>query len=301
MKENLHIQSDVAEALANGMPVVALESTVITHGLPQPINLEAAFGMMDAVIEYGATPAVIAVIKGQVRIGLTRNEIGELAALPADSVRKCSRRDLPLAIARGEYGATTVAGTILLAHMAGIRIMATGGIGGVHRERTFDVSADLTELGRTPLAVVCSGAKSILDLPRTREMLETQGVPILGYRTRDMPAFFSSGSGLSVDLRVEDPAEAASVINAHLALGLGSGLLVTVPVPLEQAVSRGDAEAAIEQASLEADEQRIHGAKSTPWLLSRVSELTGGATLSANLALLKNNAAVAAQIAALLN
>jgi pseudouridine-5'-phosphate glycosidase len=214
-----------------------------------------------------------------------------------DNVRKCSRRDLALAVANGEDGATTVAGTMILAHLAGIPIFATGGIGGVHRGHPFDVSADLQELGRTPVAVVSSGAKSILDLPATREVLETQGVPVIGYGVADMPAFFSRSSGLPVDMTAETPEQIAAIIQEQHRLQLQSGLLITVPVPETDAFDEVEAETAIAQATREADEQAIHGPKATPWLLRRVVELTDGRSLQANVALLQNNGRVAAQIA----
>ena len=292
---------EVATALADGKPIVALESTVITHGLPYPDNVQTALAMETAVIEGGATPATIAIIDGQIHIGLTHDQIEYLGQLDRDAVRKCSRRDIPLAIARQENGATTVAGTMVLAQQAGIPIFATGGIGGVHRGHPFDVSADLTELGRTAVAVVSSGAKSILDLPATREVLETQGVPVIGYQTDEMPAFFSRSSGLPVDVRIDTPAEAAAIIQAHHQLSLQNGLLITVPVPEADAFDPDDAEKAIVQATREADEQGIHGPAATPWLLKRVVELTNGRSMQANVALLRNNGNLAGQIAVALS
>jgi pseudouridine-5'-phosphate glycosidase len=300
MTYELDIHPEVAAALADRRPVVALESTLITHGLPYPANLETAGAMEAAVREGGSTPATIAVIQGKLTVGLTGEQITYLAERPMAEVRKCSRRDLPLALAQGEDGATTVAGTMIVAHMAGIELFATGGIGGVHRGQPFDVSADLAELGRTPVSVVCSGAKSILDLPNTREVLETNGVPLLGYGTDEMPAFFSRTSGLAVDLRVDGPAEAAAVIRARQKLGLESATLIVVPVPPAEEFDRDEAEAAIARATDEADLAGIHGPRATPWLLGRVNELTGGASLRANVALLGNNARVAGVIAAAL-
>jgi pseudouridine-5'-phosphate glycosidase len=300
MSELLHYHPDVADALVANGPVVALESTVITHGLPYPQNVQTAVAMETAVREGGATPATIAIIHGQIHIGLSADQIEYLGQRAGQDVRKCSRRDLPLALARGEDGATTVAGTMILAHLAGIPLFATGGIGGVHRGHPFDISADLTELGRTPVAVISSGAKSILDLPATREVLETNGVPVLGYGTDEMPAFFTPHSGLPVDARLDTPESAAAVIAAHRRLGLQSGLLITVPVPAAAAADPEEMEAAIIQATQEADELGIHGPAATPWLLGRVVVLTNGRSLKANTALLRNNGRVAGQVAAAL-
>ena len=281
-------------------PVVALESTVITHGLPYPQNLQTALNMEAAVRRGGAVPATIAILSGRIHIGLTATQLEYLSRRPAGTVRKCSRRDLPLVVGLGEDGATTVAGTMILAHMAGIPIFATGGIGGVHRGHPFDVSADLLELGRTPIAVVCSGAKSILDLPLTCEVLETQGVPIVGYGTDTLPAFFSRSSGLPVTVRVETAAQVSQIIKAQEELQLQSGLLITVPVPESAALDSAEIEQAIARATREADEAGIHGPAATPWLLSRLVELTDGRTMQANTALLANNGLVAGQIAAVL-
>ncbi|MEM7116479.1 MAG: pseudouridine-5'-phosphate glycosidase [Chloroflexota bacterium] len=299
MKDLLQFHPEVEAALADGQAVVALESTVITHGLPYPSNLETAVSMETAVRAGGAIPATIAVIQGQIHVGLTAEQLDYLATRPdANSyVRKCSRRDLPLAVARGEDGATTVAGTMILAHLAGIKLFATGGIGGVHRGHPFDVSADLSELGRTPVTVVSSGAKSILDLPATREVLETNGVTIIGYQTDELPAFFSRQSGLHVDARVEGPTDVANIIQAHAKMQLQNGILVTVPAPAAAAMDKDLAEVAIAQATAEADAAGVHGAASTPWLLRRVVELTEGRSLEANVALLQNNGRTAAEIA----
>lgn len=294
------IKPEIAAALAARGPVVALESTVITHGLPYPQNLETAVAMETAVRDGGALPATIAIIKGQIHIGLTADQLDYLATRDGTAVRKCSRRDIPLAVAGGEDGATTVAGTMILAHRAGIPIFATGGIGGVHRGHPFDVSADLGELGRTPVTVVSSGAKSILDLPATREVLETNGVPVIGYGSDTMAAFFSPSSGLPVDVRLDSPAAVAAIILAHRALALQSGILVTVPVPAAAAFDPDAAEAAIAQATQEADAANIHGPAATPWLLRRVVELTEGRSLQANVALLRNNGRTAGEIAAAL-
>ena len=300
MNHRLTFQPEIEKALREGQPVVALESTVITHGLPYPENLETALNMEAAVRGGGAIPATIAVLKGQLHIGMTSDQLHYLATRPMAQVRKCSRRDLPLALALNEDGATTVAGTMIAAHMAGIELFATGGIGGVHRGHPFDVSADLNELGRTPVTVVSSGAKSILDLSLTREVLETNGVPVIGYGTDEMPAFFSRTSGLAVDARMDSPEEVAAAIIARRSLALQTGLLITVPVPEEDEFDPAAAEAAITQATREADEAGIHGPASTPWLLRRVGELTAGRSLTANLSLLSNNGRVAGTIAAAL-
>ena len=298
---NFHFQPQIQEAIQENKPVVALESTVITHGLPYPDNVNTAVSMETAVRAGGAIPATIAIIQGQIHIGLTGEQIEYLGQQAGKEVRKCSRRDLPLAIANGEDGATTVAGTMILAHLAGIELFATGGIGGVHRGHPFDVSADLAELGRTPVTVVSSGAKSILDLPATREVLETQGVTVIGYGVDEMPAFFSRHSGLPVDTRMDTPEAVAQAILARRQLNLQSGMLITVPVPDNAAGDPEEMEAAIIQATQEADEQGIHGPASTPWLLSRVVELTKGRSMQANTALLQNNGRVAATIATALS
>jgi pseudouridine-5'-phosphate glycosidase len=298
---HFHFRPEVQAAIQENKPVVALESTVITHGLPYPDNVKTAVSMETAVRAGGAVPATIAVIQGKVHIGLTPEQIEYLGQQAGKDVRKCSRKDLPLAIANGEDGATTVAGTMILADLASIELFATGGIGGVHRGHPFDVSADLAELGRTPVTVVSSGAKSILDLPATREVLETHGVTIIGYGVNEMPAFFSRHSGLAVDARLDSPEAVARMILARRQLNLQSGTLVTVPVPAEAAGDPEEMEAAIVQATQEADEQGIHGPDSTPWLLSRVVELTQGRSMQANTALLQNNGQVAATIATALS
>lgn len=297
MPSSIHIRPDIEAALSEDQPVVALESTVITHGLAYPENLETALAMEAAVREAGAIPATIGIVGGRVTVGLTEEDIEMLARQPVDSVRKCSRRDFAIAMANGEHAGTTVAGTMIVAHKVGIRIFATGGIGGVHRGNAHDVSADLEELGRTPVAVVCSGAKSILDLPLTVEYLETKGVPVIGLGTDTFPAFYYSDSGLPVDHRAEDAAEVARIVRASLGFGLEGGLLVTVPVPPEAEMPREACEAAIEQAVKEADEKGIRGKDITPYLLARVGELTEGKSRDANLALLKNNAAKAGRLA----
>jgi pseudouridine-5'-phosphate glycosidase len=292
-----HVSPEVTEALKHGRPVVALESTLITHGLPWPDNFETARAMEAAVRAGGAVPATIAVLAGRITIGLAAAEIERLARKAPGTVRKASRRDLPIAVARGEDAATTVAGTMIAAHRAGLKIFATGGIGGVHRGAPFDVSADLFELGRTPVAVVCSGAKSILDLPLTLEVLETQGVPVVGFGTDTLPAFYSRSSGLPVDVRVETPGEAAQIIAAADRLGARHGILVTVPVPAADELPAAAADAAIAQAAAEAEAQGVHGKAVTPFLLRRVAEITGGASRRANTSLLINNARTAALVA----
>lgn len=297
MNTHLKYSNEVANALETGQPVVALESTLITHGLPYPANVETAINMENAVREGGAIPATIAVLQGQITVGLTSDDIERLGKAPEGSVRKCSRRDLPVAVGLGQDGATTVAGTMIVAHMAGIRVFATGGIGGVHRGHPFDVSADLLELGRTPVAVVCSGAKSILDLPLTLEVLETQGVPVLGFGTDTLPAFYTRSSGLPVDVRIDSPSEAAKIIRAASHLNAQHGILITVPVPEAYELDGIAAEQAIQQATTEADERGIRGREVTPYVLARVAELTGDESKRANTALLVNNARIAAQIA----
>jgi pseudouridine-5'-phosphate glycosidase len=297
MNPELHLSPEVAEALIARRPVVALESTLITHGLPYPVNVETALAMESAVRQAGATPATIAVLKGKITVGLTEEDIERLGALPSGSVRKCSRRDLAIAVGLGLDGATTVAGTMIVAHMAGIRVFATGGIGGVHRGHPFDVSADLIELGRTPVTVICSGAKSILDLPLTLEVLETYGVPIIGMGTETLPAFYTRSSGLRLDVCVDRPAQVAEIIAARDRLGLAQGILVTVPVPAGDELPESKAEVVIEQATREASEQGIHGGEVSPYVLRRVAELTEGESRRANTALLKNNARVGAEIA----
>ncbi len=302
MDEFLRFSPLVRQALTDGRPVVALESTVITHGLPYPRNVETALSMESAVREGGALPATIAVLRGRITIGLDLDDIERLGRLAGQGVvRKCSRRDLPVAVACGEDGATTVAGTMLIAHMAGIELFATGGIGGVHRGHPFDVSADLRELGKTPVTVVSSGAKSILDLPATREVLETEGVTVVGYGVDELPAFFARSCGLPVDVRLDTPDQVAALVRARRRLGLTSGTLITVPAPDEACMDPEEAEAAAAQAAREADEAGIHGPASTPWLLRRVVELTDGQSMTANTALLQNNGRVAAEIAVALS
>ncbi len=297
MTDHLHFAPEVAEALRAKRPVVALESTLITHGLPHPANVETALAMEAAIRESGAIPATIAILEGQITVGLTREQIERLATLPVGTVRKGSRRDFPIAVARRENAATTVAGTMIVAHAAGIRLFATGGIGGVHRGAPFDVSADLLELGRTPVAVVCAGAKAILDLPLTIEVLETHGVPIVGLGTDTLPAFYSRSSGLPIDVNVATPAAVAEIIAAAGRIGAKHGILVTVPVPAADELPASRVESAIQQATAEAAAQGVQGKRVTPFLLKRVAELTGGESRRANTALLINNARVAGKVA----
>ena len=295
MSPKLNLHPEVETALKEGKAVVALESTLITHGFPRPENIEVACKIEDAVREQGAIPATIAILGGEITVGLTPEQLEYLGM--AENVRKCSRRDLPLAVARKEDGATTVAGTMIVAHWAGIRVFATGGIGGVHRGHPFDESADLVEFARTPLTVVCAGAKAILDLPLTLEVLETQGVPVIGYQTDELPAFYSRHSGLPVDLRVDSPQEIVDIIAAREQLSLGGGMLVTVPVPAKDEWPAEESQGIIDQALAEAKAEGITGKAVTPYLLDRVSTLSGERSKKANIALLLNNARVAAQIA----
>jgi pseudouridine-5'-phosphate glycosidase len=297
MNDAIVFSQEVGAAVQAGTPVVALESTLITHGFPYPANVETALAMEAAIREEGAIPATIAVLNGDIKVGLAKDEIERLAELGQRGVRKCSRRDLPVVVGLRQHGATTVAGTMIAAHMAGIRVFATGGIGGVHRGHPQDVSADLIELGRTPVTVVCAGAKSILDLPLTLEVLETQGVPVIGYGTDELPAFYSRSSGLPVDQRVDTPEQAAAIVAARDRLGLAHGVLVTVPVPADQELPRDEAEHAITEATRQADAAGISGKDVTPFVLGKVLELTGGRSQVANIAALVNNARVAALIA----
>lgn len=293
----VRISVEVQEALHNKQAVVALESTLITHGLPYPLNVETALAMEAGVRESGAVPATIAVLKGEITVGISAADVERLGSMESGRVRKCSRRDLPIAVGLREDAATTVAGTMIAAHMAGIEVFATGGIGGVHRGAPFDVSADLIELGRTPVAVVCSGAKSILDLPLTLEVLETQGVPVVGLGTDTLPAFYTRSSGLPIDVRVETPEEVALIIQGAQRLQAQHGILITVPVPAADELEANVAEAAIQQATADAAAQGIHGKAVTPFVLGRVAALTGGESKRANTSLLVNNARTGGKIA----
>ncbi len=292
------VAPEVSQAIQLGLPLVALETAVVTHGLPRPHNLHLAQSLEKIVREEGAVPATLGILGGKVHVGLSPAELDRLANV--DGARKISRRDFGIALARGEDGGMTVAGTLIAARLAGIRVFATGGIGGVHRNAPFDVSADLPELGRSPLVVVCAGAKSVLDLPATVEVLETSGVPIIGYQTAEFPAFYSRQSGLPVDVQVNTPVEAARIAQAHWKMGLESAVLVVQPPPVESALPAEQVEEILRLALAEAEEKKISGAAVTPFLLDRVSQLSGGASLAANLALLENNARLAAQIAAAL-
>jgi len=296
MLPNFIIKSpEVQAALEDGRPIVALESTVIAHGLPQPLNLQVANRLQNIVTEVGAVPATIAILKGQLRAGLSSDEI-ELIATTSD-VRKVSMRDLPIAVAQKLNCATTVATTLWIAHRLGIKVFATGGIGGVHRGTIADVSADLPVLAGTPMVVVCSGAKIVLDLFATREWLETHGVTVIGYQCDELPAFYSRTSGLPIDVRTDSPAEVADLLKGHRALGLSAALLVVVPVPQEAEVPHAKLEQTLDAALAAAADQGITGRDLTPFLLSQMAKKSDGATLRANIALLENNARVAAEIA----
>ena len=296
----LDLHPEVAAALAAGRPVVALESTIISHGMPWPDNASTALAVEAEVRAFGATPATIAVLDGRLKAGLSEDQILHLARL-GPQVIKASRRDLPFLIALGRSGATTVAATMIVAALAGIRVFATGGIGGVHRgaASSFDISADLQELACTEVAVVCAGIKSILDLRLTLEYLETHGVPVIGYQTEALPAFFSRDSGFGVDYRLDAPAQIAAVMRARWALGRGAqgGLVVANPIPVEFAMSRDQIDSAIAQAVAEASQQGVVGKAVTPFLLARVNALTGGQSLAANVQLVLNNARLAAAVA----
>ena len=295
MNEFFNISPDVTAALREHRPVVALESTVFAHGLPRPQNLQTAQRLQEIVREGGAVPATIAIVRGKLTAGLNDDEIKALAE--KDDIKKISTRDIPVAVALGWDGATTVASTTWIAHRAGIKVFATGGIGGIHRGSLPDVSADLPELARTPIAVVCSGAKIVLDLPATREWLETHAVTVVGYQCDELPAFYSRGSGLSVDVRANDPLEVANIFLAQRSLGIKSALLVVVPVPEKFEVPAEELQRVLDTALEDAEWNGITGPALTPFLLRQMAERSGGATLRANIALLENNAHVAAQIA----
>ncbi|HNE03883.1 MAG TPA: pseudouridine-5'-phosphate glycosidase [Anaerolineales bacterium] len=292
---HIQLSVEVSRALTMGAPIVALESTVITHGLPQPQNLELARNMEQQVRDEKATPATVAVLDGKIRLGISDEELVRLSE--SQSTLKVSHRDFATTIVKKVNGGTTVAGTMLAANMSGIKVFATGGIGGVHKESAFDISTDLKALAETPMVVVCAGAKAILDLPATMEYLETMGVPVIGYKTDEFPAFYSRESGLNVSARLDSPEEIAEFAKAHWSLGLRSAILVTNPVPEADAISKSEMEPMIAQASAEAVEKGIHGQALTPFLLGRISELTKGKSLKTNLALLLNNARLAGEIA----
>ena len=296
----LEIAPRIADAVADGRPVVALESTLITHGLAAPMNLDAARRAEAEVRAGGAEPATVAVFDGRIRVGLSEAELEALSEAPAP--RKASRATLALALKEGGWAGTTVSATMIAAHLAGIRVFATGGIGGVHRggERTLDVSADLDELARTPMLVVCAGPKSVLDVDLTLEYLETRGVPIVGWGTRQLAGFYSRDSGRTLAGSVRDAQDTAHLATVHWALGLTTGIVVAVPLPAEAALPRDEADRAITQAISDSESAGIHGPAATPWVLARVAELTAGRSVAANLALIENNARVAAQIASAL-
>ena len=294
MNRYLDIAPEVQEALANGKPVVALESTIISHGMPYPQNVETALNVEKIIRENGAVPATIAVIGGRMKAGLTPEEIDYLGKTGA-GVAKASRRDLPVLVSLGRDGATTVTTTMMIAHMAGISVFATGGIGGVHRgaETTMDISADLEELAQTPVMVVCAGAKSILDLGLTLEYLETKGVPVIGYGTEELPAFYTRKSGFKVDYRLDTPEQLAQAFHVKQELGLRGGMLVTNPIPEQYSMDADVINKAINEAVEEAKEQGIHGKATTPFLLAKIKDITGGSSLAANIQLVYNNAKLA--------
>ena len=301
MNKYLDVAPEVREALDAGRPVVALESTIISHGMPYPQNVETALAVEDIIRQNGAVPATICIIGGRLKAGCTREEI-EYLGKAGPKVTKASRRDLAMLVARKMDGATTVTTTMMIAHMAGIKVFATGGIGGVHRgaETTMDISADLEELAHTPVMVVCAGAKSILDLGLTLEYLETHGVPVIGYGTEELPAFYTRKSGFGVDYRVDTPEELAAFFKTSLDLGLRSGVLVTNPIPQEHSMDPAIINKAIDEAIAEAEAKGIHGKESTPFLLAKVKDLTGGDSLDSNIQLVFNNAKLAAKTAACL-
>ena len=299
LNKYLDVAPEVAQAIAQNRPVVALESTIISHGMPYPQNVETALKVEQIIRDNGAVPATIAILGGRLKAGCTREEI-EYLGKQGQAVTKASRRDLAVLCARGADGATTVTTTMIIAHLAGIQIFATGGIGGVHRgaETTMDISADLEELAHTPVMVVCAGAKSILDLGLTLEYLETHGVPVIGYGTKELPAFYTRKSGFAVDYEIDSPAELAAAFRASLDMGLKGGMLVTNPIPEAYSMDPAVINKAIDEAVAEAKAQGIHGKESTPFLLAKVKELTGGDSLDSNIQLVFNNARLAAQTAA---
>ena len=298
MNKFLDISPEVKAALDAGKSVVALESTIISHGMPYPQNVETALNVEQIIRDAGAVPATIAIIGGRLKAGLTREEI-EYVGKNGANVTKASRRDLPVLVARGADGATTVTTTMIIAHMAGIKVFATGGIGGVHRgaETTMDISADLEELGQTPVMVVCAGAKSILDIGLTLEYLETKGVPVIGFGTEELPAFYTRRSGFGVDYRIDTPEELAAAFAAQREMGLSAGMLVANPIPEEYSMDETVINAAIAKAIAECEALGIHGKATTPFLLAKVKELTGGDSLDSNIQLVYNNARLAAQTA----
>ena len=299
LNKYLDVAPEVAAAVAAGKPVVALESTIISHGMPYPQNVETALKVEQIIRDNGAVPATVAILGGRLKAGLTAQEI-EYLGKQGQAVTKASRRDLAVLVSRKADGATTVTTTMMIAHMAGVRVFATGGIGGVHRgaETTMDISADLEELASTPVMVVCAGAKSILDLGLTLEYLETHGVPVIGYGTKELPAFYTRKSGFEVDYRMDTPEEIAAAFHASQELGLKGGMLVTNPIPEEYAMDHEVINRAIDEAIAQANAQGIHGKATTPFLLAKVKELTGGDSLDSNIQLVFNNARLAARTAA---
>ena len=297
LNDYLDIHPDVENALKNNLPIVALESTIISHGMPYPKNIETALMVEETVRSNNAVPATIAIIKGRLKIGLTKEEIEFLAT--NDEIKKISRRDLAIAISQKLSGSTTVASTMIIANLAKIAVFATGGIGGVHRgaETSLDISADLDELSRTNVCVVCAGVKSILDIGLTLEYLETKGVPVIGYKTSKMPAFYSTKSGFNVDYRIDAAADIADILKTKWDLSINGGVLVTNPIPVAAELESSVMNDAINQAIIEADNEKITGKKITPYLLSKVNEITKGKSLDANIKLIKNNADLAAKIA----
>ena len=296
-KDHLDVNPEVVKALEEGRPVVALESTIIAHGMPYPKNVETALAVEEVIRANGAVPATIGILSGRIKIGLTKEEIEYMAH--AENVLKVSRRDLPLVISKKMDGATTVAGTMIAAHMAGIKLFVTGGIGGVHRGagESFDISADLEELKMTDVTVVCAGAKAILDIPATMEYLETAGVPVIAYGTDEIPAFYSRKSGVSAICRLDSPEEIGALISMKEELGLKGGVLVTCPIPEKDEIPAEEINVVIDTAIEEAEEKGIKGKESTPFLLSKVKDLTEGRSLEANIKLVLNNAEIGARIA----
>ena len=298
LNKYLDVAPEVQKALEEGRPVVALESTIISHRMPYPQNVETALNVEKIIRDNGAVPATIAVIKGRLKAGLSPEEIDYLGKT-GTAVAKASRRDLPVLVAQGKDGATTVTTTMIIAHMAGIQVFATGGIGGVHRgaQQTFDISADLEELAHTPVMVVCAGAKSILDLGLTLEYLETHGVPVIGYGTEELPAFYTRKSGFRVDYRIDTPEDLAKAFFVKQDMGLGGGMLVTNPIPEEFSMNHEIINKAIDEAVEEANKLGIHGKETTPFLLAKIKDLTGGDSLASNIQLVYNNARLAAKTA----
>lgn len=292
------VNPEVSKALAENRPVIALESTIISHGMPYPQNVETALNVEKVVREHGGVPATIGIIDGVGVVGMTSEEIEEFGKRGM-SIPKVSRRDLPIIRASKSWGATTVATTMIFAAMAGVKFFVTGGIGGVHRgaENTFDISADLEELGRTDVTVICAGAKAILDLPKTLEVLETKGVPVLGFQTSELPAFYTRTSGLKVDYAIRDYEDGARIVRAKHEMGLSGGILITNPIPEKYSIPAEKINAVIEKAIAEMDERGIKGKECTPFLLAKIAEITGGESLASNIQLVYNNAAVGTEIA----